>query len=168
MSVSVPTQRGTVAVIGLGYVGLPLAVLTARKGYRVIGVDISKERVNLIRHGKTPFADNTLVKELTHTPLEATNDFQRITEASIVVLCVPTPVYSNHMPDLRPVEAACKSIAPFLQKDQLIISSKGSANHIRIYGKSWRFRNYCLASLRTVLASQRRNRLLPCSLPRAH
>jgi len=99
----------TIAIIGLGYVGLPLALLADRKGYKVIGVDINRERVG------------SLNAEFKKSSLEITADFKRIKDASIIVICVPTPVYENHMPNLEPVENAAKNIAQFLQKGQLVI-----------------------------------------------
>lgn len=116
-------ESKTAAVIGLGYVGLPLAVLLAKKGYRVIGVDINEERVDEIRSGAVPFKDENLAAELKRYPIEATTEAAKIQSASIIVICVPTPVYENRMPNLEPVERAAKNIAPNLIKGrgQLVI-----------------------------------------------
>ncbi|NUQ57299.1 MAG: nucleotide sugar dehydrogenase [Candidatus Paceibacter sp.] len=112
----------TVAVIGLGYVGLPLALIAAKKGYEVFGIDINKEKVELVNSGKSPFKDELAERELkAGTTMKAFADFAKVKESDIVVICVPTPVYENHMPDLRPVEGACRGIAPFVKKGQLII-----------------------------------------------
>lgn len=111
----------TIAVIGLGYVGLPLALLAERKGYKVIGIDISSEKVGLLNNRIAPFADKEIAEQLEKTSLKATSDFSKIKDASAVIICVPTPIYENHMPNLEPVENACKGVAPHLQKGQLVI-----------------------------------------------
>lgn len=114
-------QKKTIAVVGLGYVGLPLALLADRKGFRVIGIDVNPEKIRLISEKKSPFVDQRIEAELPNALLEATGDFSRIAEAEIVIICVPTPVYENHMPNLEPVEAASRGIAKYLKKGQLVI-----------------------------------------------
>lgn len=111
----------TIAVVGLGYVGLPLALLANRKGYKVIGIDVSSEKVELLNKRTAPFADPDIADQLKNSSLEATTDFSRIKDTSIIIICVPTPVYKDHMPNLEPVENACRSVGKFLSKDQLVI-----------------------------------------------
>ena len=111
----------TVAVVGLGYVGLPLALLADRKGYTVFGIDISAEKVAEINAKKSPFKDKKTEEELKSARIKAYTHFSKVGESDIVVLCVPTPVHENHLPDLGPVEGACRGIAPFLKKGQLVI-----------------------------------------------
>ncbi len=111
----------SIAVVGLGYVGLPLALLAARKGYRVIGIDINAQKVKLLQKKIAPFLDEKIEKELKTTALEATTEFAKIGEVSIIIMCVPTPVYDNHLPNLEPVESACNNIAPHLRRSQLVI-----------------------------------------------
>lgn len=111
----------TIAIVGLGYVGLPLALLSERKGYKVIGIDADAKKVELLNKRIAPFADEEIAKQLKNSSLEAAADFDRIKDASVIIICVPTPVYENHMPNLEPVENACRSIAKFLQKGQLVI-----------------------------------------------
>jgi nucleotide sugar dehydrogenase len=115
------TDSKTISVIGLGYVGLPLALLAARKGFRVVGVDNNAGKVDLINNRVSPFADDRVSEWLKTTTMEATTDASRIAPSSIVIICVPTPVYENHMPNLEPVEGACRSIASHLQEGQLVI-----------------------------------------------
>lgn len=110
-----------ISVIGLGYVGLPLAILADKKGYEVFGIDINQNKIDLINAKKTPFKDRKLEKELRNSKITAFANFSKIGESNIVVICVPTPVDDNHMPDLGPIENVCKSIAPLLKKGQLII-----------------------------------------------
>lgn len=100
----------TVAVLGLGYVGFPLVELLVKGGeYNVIGLDISKEKVE--QAGKS----------LKSPRFIATDDFRKIKDADISVVCVPTPVYENFKPDYGPVESACKSIAQNIKQGQLVI-----------------------------------------------
>ena len=114
-------EQKTVTVIGLGYVGLPLALLVDRKGYRVIGIDTNEQKIKLLREKIVPFKDITLEKDLKKSNLEATTDFAGVKEADIIVICVPTPVYENKMPNLEPIESACRAIAPHLQHGALVV-----------------------------------------------
>lgn len=111
----------SVAIVGLGYVGLPLALLAARKGHRVIGIDVSEKRVASIRGRISPFYDAEITRHLSDTKLEADTDFSHIRNADIVVVCVPTPVRDDHSPDLEPLVSACEKIAQHMQKGVLIV-----------------------------------------------
>jgi len=110
-----------ISIIGLGYVGLPLAILADKKGYNVFGIDINQNKIDLINAKKSPFKDKKVEDELKNSKITAFADFSKVGESDIVVICVPTPVDNNHMPDLRPIEGACKGIAPLLKKGQLIV-----------------------------------------------
>ena len=94
----------TVSIIGLGYVGLPLALLLGRKGYKVTGVDINSERVESLNKRIAQFADQEITEQLRNASFEATMDFSRIKDVGVIIICVPTPVYANHMPNLEPVQ----------------------------------------------------------------
>jgi nucleotide sugar dehydrogenase len=111
----------TISIVGLGYVGLPLALLADKNGYMVIGIDNNTEKIKLINDRISPFVDESVSRQLKKASLEATLDFSKIKDSSIIIICVPTPVYENHIPNLEPVENACKGIAGFLQKGQLVI-----------------------------------------------
>lgn len=115
------TDAKTISIIGLGYVGLPLALLAEKKGYRVIGIDSDKKKIELLKKKKCPFADEKISAELTDSYIEVGSDYSKIQESSITVICVPTPVYANHMPNLEPVESASKGVALFLKKGQLVV-----------------------------------------------
>lgn len=120
----IPTEHqnnNTIAVIGLGYVGLPLALLAERKGYKVVGIDINSERVELLNRRTAPFSDKGIMEQLKRSGMEATTDFSKIKDVSIVIICVPTPVYEDHTPNLEPIKSACEDIAPHLRKGQLVI-----------------------------------------------
>ena len=102
--------------------GLPLALLVDCKGYETIGVDISEEKVRMLNDGKSPHAaEKDTIEQLEKRSIVATTDFGAIKEASIIAICVPTPIYDNNMPNLEPLKEACASIAPNLRKGQLVI-----------------------------------------------
>ncbi len=111
----------TIAVIGLGYVGLPLAVRAKEQGFRVIGFDVHEEKVNLINQQISPIGDEYLYEKLLLFPITATTDEKQIKKADIVLICVPTPVDHHHHPDLRPVRSACEMIAKNLKKGALVV-----------------------------------------------
>ena len=121
ISVSQARPVFSVVVVGLGYVGLPLALLAVRKGHRVVGIDISTHKVESINNGVCPFFDDELSQYLASKPLVATSDFKRVCDAEIVILCVPTPVLDDHTPDLTPLEKASESIAPHIKKGTLVV-----------------------------------------------
>src|SRR3989344_5885264 len=111
----------TVAVVGLGYVGLPLALLASRKGYKVVGIDIDADRVHAINKKEGTFADATTQGQLEKSAITATTDFGSIEDAGIIVICVPTPVYKNHIPNLEPLTGAAKAVGSELKNGQLVI-----------------------------------------------
>src|SRR3989344_7018982 len=116
-------MKKTVAIVGLGYVGLPLACLCAEKGMGVYGIDISEKKVSMIAKGISPIDDADLkdkAKKL-KGKIKATRDFKNIKDSSVVIVCVPTPVDSSHNPDLGPLRNACESISKNLQEDTLVI-----------------------------------------------
>ena len=114
-------QAKSVAIIGLGYVGLPLALLSAKKGYNTVGIDLNKQKVDLINDRKSPFIDARVSEELENTTLKATTDISEVKNSDIIIICVPTPVYENRLPNYEPVESACKAITPYLKKGDLVI-----------------------------------------------
>lgn len=110
-----------ISIVGLGYVGLPLAVLADKKNYHVIGVDNDSKKIMSLNKKQMPFDDEKLSEDLETSNITVSSDFVNIRKSSIIVICVPTPVYENFVPNLEPIRNACKSIAPFLQKGQLVI-----------------------------------------------
>lgn len=109
------------AVIGLGYVGLPLALLMAQKGYAVIGVDADAQKVQKINKGMSPIKDLGITVQLKNTTLRATTDFASLANAQTIIVCVPTPVDHECSPDLGPVRSACEQIARYMVRGQLVI-----------------------------------------------
>ncbi len=109
------------AIIGLGYVGLPLALLANRKGYEVVGVVRNPKKAAQINNKVVPFYDETLAKLLRKSSLIASTDYSDLKNASTIIICVPTPVHLDYTPDLEPVISATENIAKYLQKGQLVI-----------------------------------------------
>ncbi|MBI2474537.1 MAG: nucleotide sugar dehydrogenase [Candidatus Taylorbacteria bacterium] len=111
----------TVAVVGLGYVGLPLALLADRKHYRVLGLDINEDKIKLLKRRVSPFHDERVARQLLDATIEFDTDETRLKEAEIIVICVPTPVYEDHVPNLEPLEGASRMIAPYLRRGSLVV-----------------------------------------------
>jgi UDP-N-acetyl-D-glucosamine dehydrogenase len=112
----------TVGIIGLGYVGLPLAVAFAEEGCEVIGVDTDSRKVDALNAGESYIEDvapDTLrgVSERMH----ATTRYARLAKADAVLICVPTPLTPNREPDLGPLMDATRALAEVLQADQLVV-----------------------------------------------
>jgi len=114
-------KKQTVAVIGLGYVGLPLAVRTQECGYNVIGIELDAKKVELINKQKSPIEEKYLYENLPKFPIKATSDTKEIKKADIILICVPTPVDKYYNPNLAPVKGACEMAASNLKKGALIV-----------------------------------------------
>ena len=107
------------AVVGLGYVGLPLAIAFA-KHFRVIGFDLNEEKIAAYRQGDdvTEEAGDEALRE---APVKFTSDAADLAQASFIVVAVPTPVHDDKTPDLGPVEAATHSVGKYLQKGSIVV-----------------------------------------------
>lgn len=110
-----------VGIVGLGYVGLPLALLTKKRGYDVIGIDNDEEKISCINNRQSPFYDSEISRDLKKYPITASNLYSDLAEAKIIIICVPTPVDDEHMPDLTIVISTCLAVATILKKGQLVI-----------------------------------------------
>jgi UDP-N-acetyl-D-glucosamine dehydrogenase len=115
---------GILGVVGLGYVGLPLAVEAARAGIRVIGFDVNQRVVDTVNAGMTHIQDLT-DEDVAHVRgeglLEATTDMSRLAECSAIAVCVPTPLSKTRDPDVSYIMAATDAVANTLQRGQLIV-----------------------------------------------
>jgi UDP-N-acetyl-D-glucosamine dehydrogenase len=118
---NIDIKKKKVAVIGLGYVGLPLALLADRKGYKVIGIDRDENKIKKINEKIAPYEDANISKYLKASTLIASTDWEQMKDCSTVVVCVPTPVDHHYKPDLEPVKSSVIQIAKHLQKGQLIV-----------------------------------------------
>lgn len=111
-------------VVGLGYVGLPLAVEKAKAGFKTIGFDVQKEKVNLVNQGHNyigDVVDSDLKKLVEEGQLSATTDFSFIKEVDFVAICVPTPLDKHQQPDISYVKASAKEIAKYLTKHTMVV-----------------------------------------------
>lgn len=117
------SKQGVVGIIGLGYVGLPLAVEAAAVGFKVIGVDISQNAVDKVNKGISyikDVSDEALAEEVNAGRLLATTDFSRVKEMDAVIIAVPTPLDEHLNPDVSYIESACRAITPHLRPNQVI------------------------------------------------
>jgi UDP-N-acetyl-D-galactosamine dehydrogenase len=112
-------ERGF-AVIGLGYVGLPVALALAKKFGPVIGFDISQQRIAALRNARDATGEVTGAA-LRETKLRFTDDPRTLHEASFFIVTVPTPIDAERRPDLSPLEAACALIGPHLQVGSVVV-----------------------------------------------
>ncbi len=115
------TGKQKVCVIGLGYVGLPLAVRCVEKGYETYGLERDAEKVALINAGKSPIEEKFLEENLPKFHPQATTDEKILQQCDIVLICVPTPVDSFYMPDLSPVIGATEAVVRNLKKGALVV-----------------------------------------------
>ena len=113
-----------VGVIGLGYVGLPLAVEKAKAGFKVLGFDIQSSKVEMVNRGENYIGDiipQDLKDLVVNGHLSATTDFDRLMECDVVAICVPTPLDKFKQPDLSYIINSAKEIAKRIHKDMLIV-----------------------------------------------
>ncbi len=120
-------KTAVLGVIGLGYVGLPVAAMFARAGLRVIGVDVKSDRLATISAGRNPIEgeepglDELLAEVVGAGRLSATTDYDQLKQADIVLVDVETPVDDTHKPRYVALKAACASLAPVLKDGALVI-----------------------------------------------
>jgi len=115
----IKNKEEKISLVGLGYVGMPIAVSFARK-VDVIGFDISKEKVELYKKGIDPTKEvgDDVIKE---TTVEFTADENKLKEAKFHIVAVPTPVNADHTPDLKPVESASRTVGRNLTKGSIVV-----------------------------------------------
>ena len=113
-------KEENLALVGLGYVGMPIALAFAKKGLNVIGYDINKEKINLYKSGIDPTkeAGDEAVK---NTTVEFTSDESRLKSAKFHIVAVPTPVNTDHTPDLTPVIGASETVGRNLTKGSIVV-----------------------------------------------
>lgn len=114
----------TVGVVGLGYVGLPLAVEKAKAGFKTIGFDVQKEKVDMVNTGHNYIGDviNEDLKAIVDAGmLSATTDFSFVKDVDFIAICVPTPLDEHQQPDISYVRDSAISIAKYLKKDTMVV-----------------------------------------------
>ena len=113
-----------IAIVGLGYVGLPLAIQFARANVNVLGLDIDTGKVDLVNKGRSyikHIAPETVAEVVTQKRLCASTDFSRVSEVEAVIICVPTPLSRNREPDISFVLETGRAIAPHLSRGALVV-----------------------------------------------
>jgi UDP-N-acetyl-D-glucosamine dehydrogenase len=112
----------TVGIIGLGYVGLPLALAFAQEGCEVIAVDVDSRKIEAIKDGRS-YIEDVSSEQLQQVAerLQASTHYARLAEAEAVLMCVPTPLTRNREPDLGPLMDSTRALAEVLQHDQLVV-----------------------------------------------
>jgi len=114
----------TVAIVGLGYVGLPLASASAQAGFKVIGIDLDKQKVARINRGESYIQDiptERLASLVEAERLRATTDFSAVADAGIVIICVPTPLNKSGDPDISHIMTAGETLRDKLQPGTLVV-----------------------------------------------
>ena len=114
----------TVGVVGLGYVGLPLAVEKAKAGFKKIGFDVQDEKVKLVNEGHNYIGDvvDSDLKELVESKmLTATTDFSFVKDVDFVAICVPTPLDTHQQPDISYVKSSTEAISKYLTKGTMVV-----------------------------------------------
>ena len=117
-------RTAAVGIIGLGYVGLPLALAFVERGFRTIGFDVDDTKVQRLKAGESyikHIAGGRLPEAVATGRLDATTDFGRLGEAAAVLICVPTPLTAQRQPDMTYVERSARLIAATLRPGQLVI-----------------------------------------------
>lgn len=118
------SHQAQVAVIGQGYVGLPLALGFAAKGFKTFGVDNNAERVKKLLDGKsfiTDVSDAEISSPLKKGKFVPTTDFSKVSECRVVILCVPTPIKRRYTPDISFMLSAIRSVSKFMAKGTLVV-----------------------------------------------
>ena len=113
-----------VGVIGLGYVGLPLAVEKAKAGFKTIGFDVQPEKVRMVNEGHNyigDVVDKDLVQLVRDGVLSATTDFSFIQDVDFIAICVPTPLDAHQQPDISYVKNSAINIAKYLKKETMVV-----------------------------------------------
>jgi UDP-N-acetyl-D-glucosamine dehydrogenase len=120
----IKNKKARVSVIGLGYVGLPLAVEFAKEGFPVVGIDLDQRRVEGVNKKKSyiiDVPDKDLQATVGKGLLEATDRFEVLAKQDIVIICVPTPLRKSREPDMSYIVSASEQIAQYIHKGQLIV-----------------------------------------------
>jgi UDP-N-acetyl-D-glucosamine dehydrogenase len=118
------SRRATIGIVGLGYVGMPLALAAWTAGFRILGYDSDNAKVEAINAGRSyikHISSADVAAAVRDKRLRATSKFAELSEADAVIICVPTPLTAHREPDLSYVADTARAIAPHLRKGQLIV-----------------------------------------------
>ena len=117
-------KEAVIGVIGLGYVGLPLSLCFIEKGFRSIGFDIDKSKIQSLETGKTyikHISTERITKAVESKLFSVTSDFSKLRECDVIIIAVPTPLNKNREPEMRYIVSTCEAIYPHLRKEQLVV-----------------------------------------------
>ena len=120
----IENKTAVIGIIGLGYVGLPLALEFAKKEFRVIGFDLDERKSKFIAEGKSyikHIASERIAGAVSAEKFSATMDFTKLPEVDAIIICVPTPLDEHREPDMSYIENSAKSIAQYFRKGQLVV-----------------------------------------------
>jgi UDP-N-acetyl-D-glucosamine dehydrogenase len=129
VGIDLSNRSKVLAIIGQGYVGLPLAMAAVDAGWSVIGIEKSVSRVNQLNSGSSPvedISDTRLANAIAANKFIASNDPSDVSVASVVTICVPTPLDEARNPDLELLESATRDVAPHLSNQTLLVSESTS------------------------------------------
>ena len=113
-------HKGKIAVVGMGYVGMPLAVGFSNKGIDVIGFDLNQKKIQMYKEGFDPTKE-VGDEEIKKSKIDFTADEKKLSEASFIIVAVPTPVNEDHTPDLTPVVSASEIVGRNMKKGSIIV-----------------------------------------------
>jgi len=119
----IETRSAQIGIIGMGYVGLPLALLYSAKGFPVTGIDIDSNKVRELNRGNSYFATIPArdVRAAIDSRFLATADYSIVAKLDVIIVCVPTPLNDHAEPDLRYITQTAECIAPYMREGQLIV-----------------------------------------------
>ena len=123
LKLKMETREARIGIVGMGYVGLPLALLFSGEKFRVTGFDIAEDKVSILNSGGSYIVRilPAAIQSAQQAGFHATSDYSHIAEMDAVIICVPTPLNDHHEPDLSYVIGTVKSIAPYIHDGQLIV-----------------------------------------------
>jgi UDP-N-acetyl-D-glucosamine dehydrogenase len=123
-NLDIPATRSTIAIVGLGYVGLPLSLQFCGRGNSVLGLDIDPKKIDLLNAAKSyihHIRSETIFDQVSTGKLRATTDFSELASCRAVIICVPTPLNKNREPDISYVLSTGQAIAPHLKPGMLVV-----------------------------------------------
>jgi UDP-N-acetyl-D-glucosamine dehydrogenase len=119
----IESRAARIGIVGLGYVGLPLALLFSEEGFKITGFDVDTSKVQTLNDGKSYIVriPETEIQGAKRAGFQATSDYSRMSEMDAVIICVPTPLNEYHEPDLSYITGTVAAMAPHLRQGQLVI-----------------------------------------------
>ncbi len=119
----IKNKEAVIGIIGLGYVGLPLGLEYALKGFNVLGFDVDEKKIPMLEQGKSyikHISEEKIKKAVDSGKFSATTDFSRLPEVDAIIICVPTPLNEHREPDMSYVENTANTVAKYLRKGQIV------------------------------------------------